>query len=223
MANRVTDQTTQNALIEKFRLDGILPEMEVLPSIIPVVNVANLDNALTISAFEKWRSVFTLNAPLIDVVNSVEHPIAFGGGAANIYPESDVRTQFSAAVTGGFFGAALPGGSVGVNATDGIYFVVIEAQTPAGTNFSGNLTLYQQAAFGSSVAIGISRSRFGFYQTSQNNQASTVLWKGFLKVATTDQVNALVMDNPFGVNGTGAFAIRIVKLIDELPPNVIFP
>lgn len=180
MANRVTDQTTQNGLIQKFKLDGVLPEMEVLPSIVPVVQVATLTDALNISEFEKWRSVFSGGPPLIDPSDITNFPILFQAGTTNVVSTTHVVSPSSVQAITGNGGCALPGASVGVPATDGIYRITAHGYGQGNTTLDGNVVLTDQAAFGAGVALGTVRSTIGGFSFANATSPSNLFFDFFL-------------------------------------------
>lgn len=223
MTNRVTDQTTQNGLIEKFRLKGLLPEMTVVPTIIPVVQVASLQDNLNISEFEKWRSVFSLGSPIIDPSDITLYSDFFSPVNTKVAPTSSILAQKSTAGGSGNTGCALPGGAVGVPATDGVYRISVQMTTEGGTIIQGNVLLTDQAAFGNPVALGTIRSVIGNFGSPRSEQGSSVCFDFYVIIRSTLQANAVVLDPSSGVNGNFYGAIYVQKLINEIPPNVIFP
>jgi len=223
MGNRVTDQTSQNGLIEKFSLKGELPEMEVSPVIQPVVQVATLDDGLSVSEFEKWRSVFSVSAELIDVANVHVDAIAFQAGVTKCDLSSTVHTFLGACTAVGRWGCATPGGSAGNHSTDGIYRITISSVVLTPAIFVGTVSLYDQAAFGDPVALGTLRQSIGTWTTMQPHEGPVIIFDKFVKILTTDQINSVLLDFSIGTAGTGAMAMTVTKLIDEVPPFVIFP
>lgn len=218
--NRVTDQTTQNGLIDKYKLHGSLPEMVVSPVIQPMVNVGSLDNAQTVSTFEKWRSVFQQMPMLVDPATTASHALSFNGND-NIYAESQVTTQIVAISSGGNFGCALPGGSVGNSATDGVYRLTFRVASNGGagsTNWNGSLTTRKQSFFGPNVALGTQGAVLAYWSFQDGDKSfdGTLLDMLFL-IRTTDDVNALAFFATSGGAVTASFQIVLTKLIDEIP------
>ena len=125
MTNRVTDQKTQNALISEFKLEGLLAEMMVEHRIVPVVQVATLLEEANITDFEKWRSVL-LGMPFVnpnDITAFVGSP--FLAGKHNYADTSNSYGGNGAVAAAASFGCRLPGGAVGVPATNGVYRVTV--------------------------------------------------------------------------------------------------
>lgn len=224
MGNRITDQTTQNGLIDTFKLKGDLPEMEVSPIVQPIVEVARLDNSLTVSDFTKWSAVFGGSRPLIDPADITNYAQFWPPATSNIAPTNAlVMPQGNTGNFGGNGGCALPGGSVGNHATDGIYRITLLFANNGGAIFRGNIKLTDQAAFGLGVALGTVRSTIGTFTTQNQTEGTHLVFDMFLLLRTTLQANAVVFEATTGVNGTHTASCYVQKLIDEIPGNVIFP
>lgn len=224
MTNRVTDQTTQNGLIEKFRLEGLLPEMSVIPTIIPVVQVASLQDSLNISEFEKWRSVFGGTKQLIDPADITEKPIFLNGNSTDVVATSHLVSPLGACTLGtGWNGCALPGASVGVPATDGVYRITLHWAGDGGTNLQGSVLLVDQAAFGIGVAKGTERTIIGNYGGAGAVVSSKVLFDFYVVIRETLIANAVVLNIDEATNGNASGSLYVQKLINEIPPDVVFP
>lgn len=224
MGNIITEQETQTALIEQFRIKGRLPEMEISPVVQPVAIVATLDTSDSVSQFEKWRSVFSFDSQLIDPNDFFSSANIFPAAANHIFSESYVRGGVGIMDVTGTFGCGIPGGAVGVPATDGIYRLQVAGMGIAGAVGSIKISLYDQAAFGFGVPLGVARKFLGITALQGNSVYNPNLFECFFIVRTTDIANAIVFLPQAGfVNGNGIFQVSCTKLIDEIPPNVIFP
>ncbi len=223
MTNRVTDQTTQNGLIAKFRLEGLMPELVVSPVIHPVVQVASLSDPLSVTEFEKWRSVFGSALALIDPNDFTTFVDPFPAVNANISLTSHMRAGTGVMSAANASGVALPGAGVGVVATDGIYRLTVTGASVAGTTGRIQIDLRNQVTFGAGVALAAVVKPLG--NTSiRVNTVQQILFDAFFIVRSTDLVNAVTLETEATfVNGSGILAYSCTKLIDEIPPNVIFP
>ena len=224
MANRVTDQTTQNALIAKFRLEGVLPEMEVLPSIIPVVNVANLDSALTISEFEKWRSVLSHSLPLVNPNDMTFTSQPFQVGIHNISATTNHISGNGTLALNGFLGVKLPGASIATSATDGIYRITVFGVGTSGSRGVILATLVGQSAFGPAAPPGVLRKNLGMFSLQPDGELAGPIFDVFVPILSTDLSNAFRLETVASVVTGSAFVqIIVTKMIDKVPPFVIFP
>lgn len=224
MTNRVTDQETQNALIEAFRLEGLLPEMAVSPVIIPVVITKDLGGDAGVTEFEKWRSVFSGSVMMVDRNNNTAVTSPLATAVTNVLASTNVVGNGGLIQLSANYGCALPGGSPGNDATDGIYRITITQALIGLTRHRVDLHLYDQAAFGLAVALGTDRGTIGSFNIEATLGNKTVVWDAFLRLRTADLANAVVMKTAAaGVNGTGSISMTVTKLISELPPFVIFP
>lgn len=224
MTNRVTDQSTQNALIKKYRLEGLLAEMQVASIILPVVNVGSVDEAQNTGEFERWRSVFQGGPSLVDPLDLTRFTVAFATGVIKVAPTSHVISDIGAwSYAGSGIGAKLPSGGVGVDATDGIYRITLKGLMAPVTENSGDVSLYDQAAFGDPVAIGTFRSKIGTWHGTKDYGSGFTWWDTFVKIPESLNCNAVVFTSVGGVVGSGSIEINVTKLIDVLPPVVIFP
>ena len=225
MSNRVTDQQTQNALITAFKLEGVLPEMEVSPTIIPIVEVAKLASALTVSQFERWGSALNGGPPLVRISDITNFTNPFVSGVDKVAPTSQVVSRPGTFNAGGKFGCAFPGGSSGVPSTDGLYRVTVEMSAATGATHIFDAELYDQSAFGDPAALGTFRGFLGSFQNPKTQGGVTVVFDIFVVLATLDVVNAFVLTATAtgSVNGSGTCTIRITKVIAEIPDAVIYP
>jgi hypothetical protein len=224
MTNRVTDQTTQNALIAKFRMEGVLPEMEVSPTIAPVVLVATLSEALNISEFEKWRSVFN-GPPYIDPNDTeVEGTGPFLLNTNNISAETNHYAGDTGFTSPSKFGCAIPGAAVGQNALDGVYRVTVWC-----SGHNGNFTiiegrLVQTPAYGSSVAASTFRKSIFKTESRTEDGGGGPIIDILIPILKTDLANAVELKSTSATStGIGCAQITVQKIISEIPPSPLFP
>jgi len=223
MSNRVTDQSTQNALIKKYRLEGLLAEMSVLPSIVPTVNVGTIEEAQNTSEFEKWRSVFSGNRQIIDTADLTEVTPFWATGVTKVLASNIVVGGMGTQQVTGICGCALPGGSAAVAATDGVYRILFQGSSASNASLRGNIILTKQAAFGDPVALGPQRGLIGTFNIGGPEAVSGNCFDFFLVIRTSLDVNAVVVHAVNGSSSTYGLGLYVQKLIDEIPSNVIFP
>ena len=224
MTNRVTDQTTQNGLIAKFKLKGLMPELEVMRQIMPVVQVASLDDALDVSKFEKWRSVLDNKLPYLDLANITNFANPLAAGVIKVANTTAMVSTVGTLTINGDCGVRLPSGAVGVPAGDGVYRLTVRCSVNSAINLSGEIILTDQAAFGDPVALGTLRSRLGVWNIATTGNAQVTLYDSLLAIRATDIANALVVSSlAVGTGSNGQLSIVCNKLIAEIPPSPIFP
>lgn len=222
MTNRVTDQATQNALIDKFKLEGLLAELSINPVIVPVVTVAAVGDALTVSNFEKWRSVFTKSPVIVDPSNVTPFANPFVLNTYNIADSPEVISSLATSALGGGTGVRLPSAAVGVPAGDGLYRISLISTCIPAANISGQVDLRDQAAFGAAVAIGTLRAKIGDFTTSDGNGPSQLVFDQLVKIRGSLVANAVVFHAALGAAGTMSITLVVTKLIGEIPPAVPF-
>ena len=224
MSNRITDQQTQNALIAKFKLEGLLAEMSVANIVLPVVNVANLESSLTVGEFEKWRSVFSSSLPYIDPANITNFNSPSIAGVTKVADTTAMVSNPGLIQTNANCGVRLPSGAVGVPATDGTYRLVVTVDSQNAFRGRIKIQLVDQAAFGDPVALGTIRSLFGSGQWTETSDNNNICFDFLFAVRTTLIANAIVISTAaVATTGTGQVCIICTKLIDEIPPSPLFP